>query len=302
MRGTAWSSASCCPPSAASACGRSWSRCLSCRRTSASRAAMRRFPYTLTMVGFGIASIVMGKMSDRYGIMTPVILGTVALGVGYIAAAWSGSLRQYALAHVPRGRRNCRDVRAAARAHVAVVRQAARHGARHLRERQLSRGHGVAARGRALHRDVRLARHLLSASRSSWSSTMLPLALLLRRPPPHVDAPGRGHEPRGHARNARTVAGLALQTLLVIAGVACCVAMSMPQVHLVAYCGDLGYGAGARRADALADAGVRHREPPHLRRHLRPHRRLAHAPHRIGAAGRCRCSCSCRSTASSRSS
>ena len=32
-----------------------------------------------------------------------------------------------------------------------------------------------------------------------------------------------------------------------IAGVACCVAMSMPQVHLVAYCGDLGYGAGAGR-------------------------------------------------------
>jgi MFS family permease len=25
-------------------------------------------------------------------------------------------------------------------------------------------------------------------------------------------------------------------------GVACCVAMAMPQVHIVAYCGDLGYG------------------------------------------------------------
>ncbi len=37
----------------------------------------------------------------------------------------------------------------------------------------------------------------------------------------------------------------ALQTLLVIAGLACCVAMSMPQVHIVAYCGDLGYGAAA---------------------------------------------------------
>jgi MFS family permease len=37
----------------------------------------------------------------------------------------------------------------------------------------------------------------------------------------------------------------ALQALLVIAGLACCVAMSMPQVHIVAYCGDLGYGAAA---------------------------------------------------------
>ena len=31
----------------------------------------------------------------------------------------------------------------------------------------------------------------------------------------------------------------------------------MPQVHIVAYCGDLGYGVGARRRDAVADAGLR---------------------------------------------
>jgi MFS family permease len=42
-----------------------------------------------------------------------------------------------------------------------------------------------------------------------------------------------------------------LQTLLCIAGVACCVAMSMPQVHIVAYCTDLGYGA-ARGAQMLS--------------------------------------------------
>jgi MFS family permease len=42
-----------------------------------------------------------------------------------------------------------------------------------------------------------------------------------------------------------------LQVLLCIAGIACCVAMSMPQVHLVAYCGDLGYGA-ARGAEMLS--------------------------------------------------
>ena len=42
-----------------------------------------------------------------------------------------------------------------------------------------------------------------------------------------------------------------LQVLLFIAGIACCVAMSMPQVHIVAYCGDLGYGA-ARGAEMLS--------------------------------------------------
>ena len=43
----------------------------------------------------------------------------------------------------------------------------------------------------------------------------------------------------------------ALQTLLALASVCCCVAMAMPQVHIVAYCGDLGYGV-ARGADMLA--------------------------------------------------
>jgi hypothetical protein len=41
------------------------------------------------------------------------------------------------------------------------------------------------------------------------------------------------------------------QVLLCIAGTACCVAMAMPQVHIVAYCGDLGYGA-ARGAEMLS--------------------------------------------------
>jgi MFS family permease len=45
-------------------------------------------------------------------------------------------------------------------------------------------------------------------------------------------------------------AGL-LQLLLIIAGVSCCVAMSMPQVHIVAYCNDLGYGL-ARGAEMLS--------------------------------------------------
>src|SRR6185437_12338993 len=42
-----------------------------------------------------------------------------------------------------------------------------------------------------------------------------------------------------------------LQTVLCIAGICCCVAMAMPQVHIVAYCGDLGYGV-ARGAEMLS--------------------------------------------------
>ena len=46
--------------------------------------------------------------------------------------------------------------------------------------------------------------------------------------------------------------------LLCVAGVSCCVAMSMPQVHIVAYCTDLGFGAaqGAQMLSLMMAAGI----------------------------------------------
>jgi predicted MFS family arabinose efflux permease len=78
---------------------------------------------------------------------------------------------------------------------------------------------------------------------------MLSLAPFLRQRPP-LAAPAAAaaaaspSRPFGLSPRAATV-------LLCIAGLACCVAMSMPQVHIVAYCGDLGYGA-ARGAEMLS--------------------------------------------------
>ena len=78
---------------------------------------------------------------------------------------------------------------------------------------------------------------------------MLPLALGLRRRAPVEDA--------GVPLSARAITDTlrmspaTLQALLVVAGLSCCIAMSMPQVHLVAYCADLGYGP-ARGAEMLS--------------------------------------------------
>jgi len=70
---------------------------------------------------------------------------------------------------------------------------------------------------------------------------------LLRRP-----APRNVLVQAGAARSgALDISPGLLQTLLCIAGFACCVAMAMPQVHIVAYCGDLGYGV-ARGAEMLS--------------------------------------------------
>src|SRR5260221_326737 len=78
------------------------------------------------------------------------------------------------------------------------------------------------------------------------------LALALKGKPPAIadasaparSAPSDPDRPLGFSPRS-------LQTLLCIAGVSCCVAMSMPQVHMVAYCGDLGYAA-ARGAEMLS--------------------------------------------------
>src|SRR5882672_4482454 len=41
-------------------------------------------PYTFTMIGYGLSGILMGRLSDRFGIVLPVIGGTIALAIGYV--------------------------------------------------------------------------------------------------------------------------------------------------------------------------------------------------------------------------
>jgi len=83
-------------------------------------------------------------------------------------------------------------------------------------------------------------------------STMWPLALALRRPPPLTDiSPSAGPRLAHWSARPLGMSPPALQAVLVVAGLSCCVAMSMPQVHIVAYCADLGHGA-ARGAQMLS--------------------------------------------------
>ena len=80
------------------------------------------------------------------------------------------------------------------------------------------------------------------------------------RPPAAAPQPAAAAALRGAQPSERPF-GLSMnqaQVLLCIAGTACCVAMSMPQVHIVAYCGDLGYGAarGAEMLSLMLAAGI----------------------------------------------
>jgi predicted MFS family arabinose efflux permease len=81
-------------------------------------------------------------------------------------------------------------------------------------------------------------------------AVMLPLAWLMRIRP-SAETMRQAEQATAAARGDLGLSPGALQGLLFVAGFACCVAMSMPQVHIVAYCGDLGYGV-ARGAEMLS--------------------------------------------------
>ena len=210
------------------------------------------FPYTLTMIGFGVASIGLGRLADRFGIMVPIIAGAIAMVLGYAAAASAASLWWYALAQGALIGAGSAATFAPLLAHVSLW---------------FTRRRGIAvalfASGNYLAGTVwpTIVQHFIATSgwRATYfgvavfcAATMLPLALLLRTPAPVTELPLSGGRPRPPAPvHALGLSSGALQGILVVAGLCCCVAMSMPQVHMVAYCSDLGYGP-ARGAEMLS--------------------------------------------------
>jgi MFS family permease len=210
------------------------------------------FPYTLTMIGFGVASIGLGRLADRFGIMVPIIAGAIAMVLGYAAAASAVSLWWYALAQGALIGAGSAATFAPLLAHVSLW---------FTRRRGIAVAHFASGNYLAGTVWPTIVQHFIATSgwRATYfgiavfcAATMLPLALLLRSPAPVTELPISG----GGSRPAPPVHALglssgALQGILVVAGLCCCVAMSMPQVHLVAYCSDLGYGP-ARGAEMLS--------------------------------------------------
>ncbi len=227
-------------------------------------------PYTLSLIGFGVGGILMGRLADRIGVAKVVLLGTIGLGIGFVVAGSANSLWQFNIAHgILIGLFGTSATFAPLVADVT---------------RWFDRRRGIALAicmsGNYLAGVVWPPLMQYFVDSAGWRSTyvgigavcvltMAPLALLLRGRPPRAAGPvpaGVKAVPLASARfvgqsdPARPL-GLrpgTLQFLLCVAGVACCVAMSMPQVHIVAYCTDLGFGAarGAEMLSLMMGAGI----------------------------------------------
>jgi len=210
------------------------------------------FAYTLTLIGFGIGGMVMGKLADRFGVFVPVVIGAVGLGAGFVLAGTATSLTQFTLAHgLLIGFLGCSATFAPLVADTALW---------------FTRRRGIAvaicASGNYLAGAVWAPLLQYFFETSGWRATyigtgifctasIIALSFALRRRPPALQATSAATEARLAAARPLGLPPNGLMALLIVAGVACCVAMSMPQVHIVAYCGDLGYGA-ARGAEMLA--------------------------------------------------
>jgi MFS family permease len=231
-------------------------------------------PYTLTMIGFGIGGVLMGRLSDRYGIAVPLSIGAVGVGVGFVVAGFAPGLLLFGLAQgVLIGMLGTSSTFSPLVADTTL-----------WFERRRGLAVAICASGNYVGGAIwpPIVQHFVETV--GWRQTyigiglfctltMLPLAWMMRRRAPGMRAPtapsaaGEAAVPvrvavsPGMSADFSRPLGMsprALQTLLCVSGLSCCVAMSMPQVHIVAYCADLGFGAarGAEMLSLMLGSGV----------------------------------------------
>ena len=213
-------------------------------------------PYTLTMIGFGVGNFVIGKAVDRFGVSISLIGAALGVALGLYLATISTSIVMMSFAQLLIGL-------ASAVGFGPLIADIS-----HWFMKRRSIAMAIVASGNYLSGSIWTLVLADTLSTQGWRSVymilafmtlavVIPLALILRRKLPqdaHILAEAIS------SANAKTsgLSPTALACLLGVAGVGCCVAMSMPQVHIVSYCVDLGYGpaVGAEMLSLMLLGGV----------------------------------------------
>ncbi len=217
-------------------------------------------PYILTMMGFGLGGIVCGRWADRFGVSRVIQVGAVGVLTGFAIAGSASNIYVYGIAHGL-----LIGFLGVGSAFVPLMADTSLWWKKH-------RGIAVAvcASGNYLAGTVWPPIVQYGVQQIGWRETygwlglvcalgMVLLSLKLRQRPPLQPAAIAAIGGSAHTSDAPF--GLApknAQRALFVAAIGCCVAMAMPQVHIVAYCTDLGFGAtrGAQMLSLMLGFGI----------------------------------------------
>ena len=210
-------------------------------------------PYTLIMIGFGLGGILCGRWADRYGIARVLALGAFGSFAGFVISGLAPNIVVFALAHGL-----LLGLLAIGSSFVPLIADTSLWW-----NKRRGLAVGIATSGNFLSGTVWPPIVQWGIEHLGWRHTYVALGVVcglgmallcarLRQRPPIATAPKTGASAEHHPgeRPFGMSMGIA-QWLLFTAAVGCCVAMAMPQVHIVAYCTDLGFNA-ARGAEMLS--------------------------------------------------
>ena len=213
-------------------------------------------PFAFTMVGFAIGNWVMGHVVDRYGITKTIIFAATVNTAGYIAAMYVNNVYSLSILQffIGLGTAAAFGPLIADTSHWFLKR----------------RGIAVALIASGNYFSGAIWPPLFNSTLQSdgWRDVywilalatvfiMIPLSILLTKKISEETARISDAASSDKRQNV-TISPKTLTILLSIAGIGCCVAMSMPQVHIVAFCIDLGFGpaVGAEMLSLMLIGGI----------------------------------------------
>ncbi len=210
-------------------------------------------PYTTTMIGFAIGNWIFGRLLDRFGLFFILVGATFLIVSGFFLAALTNTILKFSFVQFFLGM-------GTAGSFAPLISEISHWFKKH-------RGIAVAIVASANYFSGAMSTLILDETliNHGWrlvyfllglSSLLviIPLAWFLNKNniPKHSD-----FEPV-NMEYVSTLKINHLTYLLGLAGISCCIAMSMPQVHIVSYCVGLGFGniVGGQMLSLMLIGGV----------------------------------------------
>ena len=218
--------------------------------------ASSSLPYTLTLAGFAIGNFIIGSIVDKIGISRATIYATLLVSGNFLLCSLSNTLPIITLSHFFLGLGTAvgfgpliADI-----THWFVKR-------RGIAVAIIASGNYLSGviwspligsmLGNFTWRDTYLAIAIV------LPAVVIPLACLFLRKTAQTKSNNSNYL-QTITKKPLEISGAKVQFLLGVAGIGCCVAMAMPQVHIVAYCVGLGFGAtvGASMLSVMLASGI----------------------------------------------